>query len=121
MKTTQTLLAVFLLAVLRPNLLGDTQPSKPTPDSVSQDANREKPDSSGGAEKRYQEMLSKMREAEEGIAESSGNPMFIQLFTNDREKAMMVKQRLQSTKRGEEIRFELSSLEKRRDELMSDI
>jgi hypothetical protein len=121
MKTTIILLTVSLLGVSQSKLLGDPQPSINSPDGVSLDANRGKPSPSDNAEKRYEEMLSKMREAVQGIAESYGNPMFIQVFTNDREKAVMLKQRLQSSKHGEEIRLELSNLEKKRDELMSDI
>jgi hypothetical protein len=121
MKTTLTLLTIFLLATSQSKLLGDVQPSNKTPDSASLEANRGKPNPSDDAEKRYEEMLSKMREAVQGIAESYGNPMFIQVFTNDREKAALLIQRLQTSKRGEEIRLEVSNLEKKRDELRSDI
>jgi hypothetical protein len=121
MKTAIFLLTAFLLGVSQPKLLGDPKPSKETPEGVSSDADRGKPSPSDSAEKRYDEMLSKMREAVQSIAESYGNPMFVQVFTNDREKAVMLKQRLQSSKRGEEIRLELTKLEKRRDELMNDI
>src|ERR1700722_5277545 len=121
MKTKIGLATLFLLGLSQMQLQGDPQPSKETLGGASLGGDRGKSNTTDAAEKRYDEMLGKMREAVEGIAASYGNPMFIQVFTNDLEKAVVLKRRLQSAKRGDEIRLELSSLEKRRDDLISEI
>jgi hypothetical protein len=121
MKTNKHLTVVFLLVLSQLRLQGDPQTSGDALGSASVEPGRVKPNPSDSSERRYDEMLSKMRAAVQEIAELYGNPLFIQVFTNDREKAMMLKQRLYSSKRGEEMRAELSRLEKKRDELISDI
>jgi chromosome segregation ATPase len=81
----------------------------------------EKPESESRADKRYDEMLGKMRAAVEEIAQLYGNPVFLQVFTNDAGKAAELKERLKAAQGTEEIRRELENLEKKRNDLMSDI
>jgi len=66
-------------------------------------------------------MLEKMRAAVEEIAQLYGNPLFLQVFTNDADRATDLKQRLRVARSGAEIRQELTDLEKRRSELLDDI
>lgn len=73
------------------------------------------------ADKRYQEMLSKMRDAVEEIAQLYGNPVFLQVFTNDEGRAAELKLRLHAEHTVEEVRREVSDLEKRREDLLGDI
>jgi len=73
------------------------------------------------ASKRYEEMLDKMQAAVEEVAQLYGNPVFLQVFTNDPGRASELKQRLKASESGEEIRKDLASLEKRRADLLSDI
>jgi hypothetical protein len=68
------------------------------------------------ASKRYDEMLNKMQAAVESIAELYGNPIFLQVFTNDVGSASELKERLKTDRRTKDIRSEIESLEKRRDE-----
>jgi hypothetical protein len=73
------------------------------------------------AGKRLDEMLNRMQQAVEEIAQLYGNPIFLQVFTNDAGRAEELKQRLKATRSGEDIRRELTELEKRRDDLLNDI
>jgi septal ring factor EnvC (AmiA/AmiB activator) len=73
------------------------------------------------ADKRYEEMLDRMQSAVEEIAQLYGNPTFLQVFTNDAGQASELKQRLKAARTGEDVRRELANLEKRREELLSDI
>jgi predicted nucleic acid-binding Zn-ribbon protein len=66
-------------------------------------------------------MLNKMQAAVESIAELYGNPTFLQVFTNDIGSASELKERLKTDRHIKDIRSEIESLEKRRDELLSDI
>ena len=66
-------------------------------------------------------MLGRMQASVEEIAQLYGNPAFLQVFTNDRERASELKQRLRSAGSGEELRRELSVLQKKRDDLLGDI
>ena len=78
-------------------------------------------DSEALASKRYDEMLNRMQAAVEAIAELYGNPTFLQVFTNDVASASELKERLKTDRRTNDIRSEIEGLEKRRDELLSDI
>jgi hypothetical protein len=78
-------------------------------------------DSAGRAERRYEEMLGKMQAAVEEIAQLYGNPVFLQVFTNDAERAAELKDRLRAARSDEDVRRELAAIEKKRDDLMSDI
>jgi chromosome segregation ATPase len=78
-------------------------------------------DSSARADKRYDEMLGKMQAAVEEIAQLYGNPVFLQVFTNDIDRASELKERLRSARSGEDLRRELATLQKKRDDLLSDI
>jgi hypothetical protein len=78
-------------------------------------------DSNARADKRYEEMLGKMQAAVEEIAQLYGNPVFLQVFTNDEERATELKQRLRSAQSGEDVRRALTDLEKKRDQLLNDI
>ncbi|HEY1765436.1 MAG TPA: hypothetical protein VGF85_10970 [Opitutaceae bacterium] len=73
------------------------------------------------ANKRYEEMLDKMQAAVEEIAQLYGNPIFLQVFTNDPARAAELKDRLKAGKASADIRGELAGLEKKRDDLMNDI
>jgi hypothetical protein len=73
------------------------------------------------AEKRYDEMLSKMQAAVEEIAQLYGNPVFLQVFTNDVERATELKQRLRAAQSDEQVRREMADIEKKRDDLLNDI
>lgn len=66
-------------------------------------------------------MLGKMQSAVEEIAQLYGNPIFLQVFTNDVERATELKQRLRLARSDENIRRELTDLEKKREELLNDI
>jgi hypothetical protein len=78
-------------------------------------------DSSGRADSRYEEMLGKMQAAVEEVAELYGNPVFLQIFTNDATRAAELKQRLRSARGNDDSRKEIAELEKRRDELRGDV
>jgi len=78
-------------------------------------------ESSGRADKRYEEMLEKMQAAVEEVAQLYGNPVFLQVFTNDLERATELKKRLRTARSEKEIQRELADLEERRDELLNDI
>jgi len=57
----------------------------------------------------------------EEIAQLYGNPVFLQVFTNDVDRASELKLRLKAARTGEDIRRELADLEKRREDLLGDI
>jgi len=73
------------------------------------------------AEKRFDEMLDKMRAAVEEIAQLYGNPLFLQVFTNDAGRATELKQRLKASQTEQDIRGELADLARKRDDLLNDI
>ena len=50
-----------------------------------------------------------------------GNPVFLQVFTNDEGRASELKLRLRTAKNSDEIAREMSDLQKRRDDLLNDI
>jgi hypothetical protein len=78
-------------------------------------------DLSARADKRYEEMLGRMQAAVEEIAQLYGNPIFLQVFTNDVERATELKQRLRSAHATDAIQKEIKDLEGKRDELLNDI
>jgi hypothetical protein len=73
------------------------------------------------ADRRYDEMLGKMRSAIEEVAELYGNPVFLQIFTNDAGRAAELKQRLTSVRGAADSKKEIAELERKRDELRDDI
>jgi hypothetical protein len=73
------------------------------------------------ASKRYEEMLDRMQAAVEEIAQLYGNPQFLQVFTNDMDRASELKMRLKSAATRDDIRQEVASLEKKREDLLGDI
>jgi hypothetical protein len=73
------------------------------------------------ASRRYEEMLDKMQAAVEEIAQLYGNPVFLQVFTNDPERASELKQRLKAAQTSEAIRLDLAALERKRNDLLNDI
>lgn len=105
---------------LCPSSWADGVPPKPLPIQAAQ---ADSPASSAArmADKRYEEMLDRMQSAVEEIAQLYGNPTFLQVFTNDAGQASELKQRLKAARTGEDVRRELANLEKRREELLSDI
>jgi chromosome segregation ATPase len=78
-------------------------------------------DSAVRADKRYDEMLGKMQAAVEEIAQLYGNPVFLQVFTNDVERAAELKERLRVARSQGDIRREIAELEKKRDDLRNEI
>lgn len=117
---------ILITAALLARPLCSAAPERPDPGS-GQEPNKEA--QSGGqdrdtaalADKRYGEMLGKMQAAVEEVAQLYGNPIFLQVFTNDVGRADELKRSLRSAKSGEQIQRELSELERRREELLSDI
>jgi hypothetical protein len=91
-----------------------SEPASPGAKTGDQEAERK-------ADNRYEEMLNRMKAAVEEIAQLYGNPIFLQVFTNDAGRASELKQRLRTARTGEEIRQELADLEKRRADLLNDI
>jgi hypothetical protein len=102
---------------------GQPVPETPLVNEVRVESAGTKPQSESEvlASKRYDEMLNKMQAAVEGIAGLYGNPTFLQVFTNDVGSASELRERLKNDRRTKEIRSEIEGLEKRRDELLSDI
>jgi hypothetical protein len=94
-------------------------PSKPAPSPLSE-ANAVA-DTAARADKRYDEMLGKMQAAVEEIAQLYGNPVFLQVFTNDEERASQLKERLRLAKTGDDVGHELADLQKKREDLLNDI
>jgi hypothetical protein len=66
-------------------------------------------------------MLGKMQAAVEEIAQLYGNPVFLQVFTNDAERASALKERLKLAKTGDDASHELADLQKKREDLLNDI
>ncbi len=77
--------------------------------------------SSAPADKKYEEMLGKMQSAVEEIAQLYGNPLFLQVFTNDEGRASELKLRLHVDRASSQIRKEIKDLEKQRSDLLGDI
>jgi len=73
------------------------------------------------AARKYEEMLSKMQAAVEEIAELYGNPSFLQVYTNDEDKASELKLRLASAGREKALRHDLEDLEKKREDVLGEI
>jgi hypothetical protein len=122
--------ALFIIStaiMLCPDVLDSSEPSAPSsvpavqPSSVSARAVTGGLDAERRADKRYGEMLDKMQAAVEEIAQLYGNPVFLQVFTNDAEQASKLKERLKAARAGEVIRRELADLEKKREDLLNEI
>lgn len=91
------------------------------PSTAQSGAAADRDESARRAEKRYQEMLDRMQAAVEEVAQLYGNPVFLQVFTNDPGRASELKLRLRAAQSTEDIKGEFLGLEKRREELLSDI
>ena len=115
-----------LLLIGRPSSAA-TAPSEaaPPPASKSSDtaavAAPDAADAAVRADKRYDEMLGKMQAAVEEIAQLYGNPVFLQVFTNDAERAAELKERLRAARSEEDIRREVAEMQKKRDDLRNEI
>jgi hypothetical protein len=99
------------------------QPIKPAAQSSSArtgDTNG-RIDTERRADKRLGEMLDKMQAAVEEIAQLYGNPVFLQVYTNDPDQAAKLKLRLGAARASEDIRRELTNLEKKREDLLNEI
>jgi DNA repair ATPase RecN len=79
------------------------------------------PTASERARQRYEEMLAKMQSAIEEIAELYGSPSFLEVFTNDRERAEELKSRLAAVGSAAAAQRELAELARRREELLNDL
>ncbi len=125
MKTIFKLIAVAMLGGPIRWAAGETPVQGPPPETASRGTPVETPadpgDAARRAARRYDEMLDKMQAAVEEIAQLYGNPIFLQVFTNDPDRASDLKQRLKAAETSEEIRKEVAKLEKKRDDLLSDI
>jgi hypothetical protein len=108
-------LAAMLAALLAARCRADGAPAAVPHEAPSQQ------DSAQRADKRYEEMLGRMQAAVEEVAQLYGNPLFLEVFTNDEEKASQLKERLRAASTGEEIRREVKDLQDRRDALLNDI
>ena len=125
MKTILKLIAVAVLG----GAVRSAAAEPPVPGSVLETGSHATPvetpadpsDAARRAARRYDEMLDKMQAAVEEIAQLYGNPIFLQVFTNDPDRASDLKQRLKAAQSSEEIRKEVAKLEKKRDDLLSDI
>jgi len=91
------------------------------PDAVPALGDSKSVDSSALADKKYEEMLGKMQAAIEEIAQLYGNPLFLQVFTNDEGRAAELKLRLRADRTSAQVRKELNDLEKQRSDLLGDI
>jgi len=119
MKNIKTLIASLFIALVPASAADD--PGEPFAAS-SPPGNPAPPgDMEKRADARLQEMLNRMQAAVEDVAQMYGNPVFLQVFTNDAERAAELKVRLRSAKKGEEIESEMKELERKRDELLNDI
>jgi hypothetical protein len=124
MNTQKSLVAAALL--MFPVSLPASGPPDPSP-PLGQDAGMvaapvpEAADSKSRADRRYEEMLGKMQAAVEEIAQLYGNPVFLQVFTNDEERASELKARLHTAQAGDDVKRETAVLEKKRDDLLNDI
>jgi hypothetical protein len=125
MKTKTILIAAFLF--MGRSCWAAPAPSDPAPgssareDAVAAGTAPNGAEPGARAEKRYEEMLSKMQAAVEEIAQLYGNPVFLQVFTNDSERATELKQRLRAAQSDEQVRREITDIEKKRDDLLNDI
>jgi len=111
----KTLMLLILAAAARgaDAETGTSQASSPIPAAtVDRDA-------SARADKRYEEMLSRMQASIEEIAQMYGNPVFLQIFTNDVARASELKQRLEKT--ALEVEKDLRDLALKREGLLDDI
>lgn len=79
------------------------------------------PPAADAAQTRYNEMLSRMRAAVEEVAQLYGNPTFLEVFTNDPERAADLRRRLRTDRTAEQVRAEAGELLKKRDDLLGDI
>jgi uncharacterized protein YjiS (DUF1127 family) len=126
MKTLRIgLIAAALL--VRPRCPAAPDPHPPSP-SQAQKADCETPgaeaaqsEASSRASKRYEEMLAKMQAAVEEVAQLYGNPVFLQVFTNDTERAAQLKERLRLARSEKEVRREVSDLQRQRDDVLNDL
>ena len=126
MKTIRIgLIAASLLA--HPCCVAEPDPHPPSSgqaqkaDSGAPNAQPAESAASRRASKRYEEMLSKMQAAVEEVAQLYGNPVFLQVFTNDTERAEELKERLRLARSEKDMQRELSDLQHRRDDLMNDL
>ena len=109
-------LALTTLLVLGVSRLPAADPA-PQPPAAAPAA----PDMAALADRRLDEMLNRMQAAVEEIAGLYGNPTFLQVFTNDPDRAAELKLRLRTNRRGDALQAELKELEARRQELLGDI
>lgn len=70
---------------------------------------------------KYEEMLAKMQSAVEEIAQLYGNPLFLQVYTNDEAKAAELRLRLADSGREKALHHDLADLEKKKEEILGDI
>lgn len=111
---TRSLALIALLVLGGSRLAADPAPK-------TMPAAADAPDMAALADRRLDEMLNRMQAAVEEVAGLYGNPTFLQVFTNDPERAAELRMRLRTNRRGEALQAELKELEARRQELLGDI
>ncbi len=124
MNATRTACIAAALMMLRPcHAAPDPQPPGQAQkvDSRASGAEAAASEASSRAGKRYEEMLAKMQAAVEEVAQLYGDPIFLQVFTNDTERAAQLKERLRLARSQKELQRELSDLEKRREDLLNEL
>jgi hypothetical protein len=94
---------------------------RPPPAAEVARAEAPAPTASERARQRYEEMLAKMQSAIEEIAELYGSPSFLEVFTNDRERADELRSRLAAVGTAAAARRELAELARRREDLLNDL
>lgn len=112
-----TLIAVAPMARANP---GPVEPSRAAA-GPSVPGGEVPPTADERARQRYEEMLAKMQSAIEEIAELYGSPSFLEVFTNDRERADDLKSRLAAVGTAAAARREVADLTRRKEELLNDL
>jgi hypothetical protein len=115
--------AVFLCAFSRANNEPSAIPAMQSSQLDAPQTSAATPEADGArrADKRYDEMLDRMQTAVADVAQLYGNPVFLQVFTNDAARASELKQRLKAAQSDDDVSREMAGLEKKRDELLGDI
>jgi hypothetical protein len=119
MKTSRSFLTAAWAIAL--TCCAGAEPAAPTPEAASATAGPAERDSGSRADRRYDEMLGKMQAAVEEIAQLYGNPVFLQVFTNDVERAEELKRTLRSAQSGAAAQKGAADLVRKREDLLNDI
>jgi chromosome segregation ATPase len=119
--TTATLYVAFVMCGVAFGESTSSAPIQSHESNVTNPVAGDIQETSQKADRRFEEMLGKMQAAVEEIAELYGNPVFLQVFTNDADRAAELRSRLKMAQNIDDVRRELDILEKKRDDLQGDI